>query len=392
MEETAMFKRMMLLVGALAVLVGMGMMTTTAMAGDITGDLYYRWNGWDNQDYSADSDDDFSFSAMRTRVGYAGTSGENISYNFVLENFSELGSGNDGVNSLYTAAFTYNNFFIDGFDMTFGRTPLSYGNERVFGKEDWMLGTSPTYDGAFGHYGFDGGWVDMFKVKNTEGSNFGFDSTTFGFYMHYDAMENFFFEPYYMWTVTEDADDDMDDDKDAVYGALFDYTMDALNFYGEGIFQSNTSGETDLSAMAYYFGVVYDFNHSVNPFIGFEYDVASGVADATSDMAYTPMGSANEYLGIVYALDKGVWSDLTAMNFNSGFTPMAGLDFTFDYWTYEGTESGDAIGTELDLTVTYDLNADVELDFGLGIYTPDSEDMPDADSTMFAWFGTGFNF
>ncbi|MBT7311311.1 hypothetical protein HN843_06070, partial [bacterium] len=198
-----MFKRLMLLVGALAVLVGMGMMTTTAMADDITGDISYRWMGWDNEDYDSDLDDDYSFSAMRSRFGFAGVVGENASYDFILQNYTELGKDDDGINSLYKATFTLNNFFIDGFDMTFGRTPLSYGNERVFGVEDWMLNFDPTYDGCFGHYAFDGGWVDVVKVKNSEGFDSATDVTTHGFYMHYDAMENFFFEPYYLWTTFE---------------------------------------------------------------------------------------------------------------------------------------------------------------------------------------------
>ncbi|MBT4291728.1 hypothetical protein HOD41_03480, partial [bacterium] len=128
-----MFKRLMLLVGALAVLVGMGMMTTTAMADDITGDISYRWMGWDNEDYDSDLDDDYSFSAMRSRFGFVGAVGENAAYDFTLQNYTELGDGTNGVNSLYKATFTLNNFFIDGFDMTFCRSPLSYGNERVFG-------------------------------------------------------------------------------------------------------------------------------------------------------------------------------------------------------------------------------------------------------------------
>ncbi len=377
-----MFKRLMLLVSALAVLVGMGMMTTTAMAGDITGDIDYRWMGWG---YDGDLNDDYSFSSMRSRFGFAGVVGENASYDFILQNYTVLGDGTDGVNTLYKATFTLNNFFIDGFDMTFGRTPLSYGNERVFGADDWFLKKDPTYDGAFGHYAFDGGWVDVVKVKNTEGVELDTDVTTHGFYMHYDAMENFYFEPYYLLTTYENADPDADSDTGAVYGALFDYTMDALNFYGESIFQSSTVGETDLSAMAYYFGVVYDFDMSVDPFIGFEYNVASGDEDADS-MDYNPMGSTSEYLGI---MDMVAWSDLTAMNFNGGFTPMAGLVMEFDYYTYEGNDSGNAIGTELNLKADYELNEDIDLEFGLGIFTPDGDDV---DSTMFGWFGTGFGF
>ncbi|MCP4145627.1 MAG: alginate export family protein [bacterium] len=381
-----MFKRLMLLVGALAVLVGMGMMTTTAMASDITGDIDYRCMGWDNLDYNSDLDDDYSFSAMRSRFGFAGVVGGNAAYDFVLQNYTELGDGTNGINSLYKAVFTLNNFFIDGFSMTFGRTPLSYGNERVFGAEDWLLDVDPTYEGAFGHYAFDGGWVDVVKVKNAEGFDLTTDVTTHGFYMHYDAMENFYFEPYYLWTTFENADPDVDSDKNAVYGALFDYTMDALNFYGESIFQSSTVGDTDFSAMAYYFGVVYDFDMSVDPYIGFEYNVASGIADANEDMNYTPMGSTSAYLGVMGMVP---WSDLTAMNFNGGFTPMPGLVMEFDYYTYEGNESGEAIGTELNAKADYELNEDINLELGLGIFTPDGDDV---DGAMFAWFGTGFGF
>ncbi len=49
-----MLKRMMILIVALAVMVGLGV-ATSAQADDVSGEMLFRWEGFDNFDQNSDA-------------------------------------------------------------------------------------------------------------------------------------------------------------------------------------------------------------------------------------------------------------------------------------------------------------------------------------------------
>ena len=135
------------------------------------------------------------------------------------------------VNSVYQATFTMRNFLVADLDVTLGRMPVAYGRERVIGVEDWDLATNILFDGAHGRYNFESGWLDYFNFKLQEtydgkyASGSGDDNIT-GLYMHYDANENFWFEPYAMMMTHENwASPDLDNDRVMAFGGLVDYVQ-----------------------------------------------------------------------------------------------------------------------------------------------------------------------
>lgn len=400
-----MLKRLLILVAALAVLIGVGL-AASAQASDFTGSMWYRWEGWDNADQDGDADDAEASARLRSRIAFAGDVNENADYNLTVENFRVFGDPASDVNSIYQATFTMRDFLVADLDVTLGRMPVAYGRERVIGVEDWDLATNILFDGAHGRYSFESGWLDYFnfKLQETYGSKYasgsGDDNIT-GLYMHYDASEKFWFEPYAMMMTHENwADPDIDNDRTMMFGGLVDYVRNGLHFYGEAVVQTGTTylpAERDLSALGWYTGLFYDFDSTVEPYIGFEYNFASG-DDATTpenEAFNSPYGSQSEFLGI---MNEQGWRNVTAMRFAGGFTPIENLDVAADFFLFteaEDTGADDAIGSELDIKLNYMLNADVDLEGGLGMFTyEDAADLYVApgDALYFVWAGARLYF
>jgi hypothetical protein len=406
----------MILLAALALMVGIGAVTT-AQATDVNGSMVYRWEGFDNQDLDSDLDDAFGLSQLRTRVGFGGDVGDNASYMLMIENYRVLGEEASSVDELYQATFTVRDFLFDDYDVTFGRMPLAYGRERILGNEEWSLNPDERtiFEGYHSRYSFENGWLDFFNFKLNETHSDRYvggmgDANLAGFYMHYDADETFWFEPYALLSVEDNYDtaagEDYDNDKTMAFGALVDYVHEGLHFYGEATVLSGTDyaidgSEIDVSALGWYGGLFYDFDSTVEPFIGFEYNFASGdEADSADEQGafMSPYGSSRDYLGIMNVVE---WSNIKAMRFAGGFMPLEGLDVGVDYFVFDSEQdmaNGETkIGTELDVTLDYVLNEDVDLHGGFGMFSFD--DGPEAvkdtaanDAVLFGWLGASVEF
>jgi hypothetical protein len=185
-----------------------------------------------------------------------------------------------------------------------------------------------------------------------------------------------------------------------VFGGLVDYVSNGLHFYGEAVVQTGTTylpTERDLSTLGWYTGLFYDFDSAVEPFIGFEYDFASGDDAATpeNEAFASPFGSQSEFLGI---MNVQGWNNVTAMRFAGGFTPIESLDVAADFFLFtEDVDTGadDAIGSELDLKLNYMLNADVDLEGGLGMFTYEETAggyAAPGDAEYFVWAGAHLFF
>lgn len=400
-----MLKRLLILVVVLAVLIGVGL-AASAQAGDFTGSMWYRWEGMENVDQDGDADDASAFSHLRSRIAFAGDVNESADYNLTVENYRVIGDAASEANSVYQATFTMRDFLVADLDVTLGRMPVAYGRERVIGVEDWDLATNILFDGAHGRYNFESGWLDYFNFKLQEtyagkyGSGSGDDNIS-GLYMHYDANEKFWFEPYAMMLTHENwASPDLDNDRTMMFGGLVDYVSNGLHFYGEAVVQTGTTylpAERDLSALGWYTGLFYDFDSTIEPYIGFEYNFASGDDAATpeNEAFGSPYGSQSEYLGI---MNVQGWNNVTAMRFAGGFTPIESLDVAADFFLFtEDVDTGadDAIGSELDIKLNYMLNADVDLEGGLGMFTyEDTADLylAPGNAEYFVWAGAHLFF
>ncbi len=422
-------KRLMLLIFALALLVGMGLATSAATAGDVNGQMWWRWTGWNNlDDYDGDNDDNFGYGEMRARIMMKGEF-EGGYYKLGLQDYFEFGTwGDDPYDwyygpeaedfDVYEANFTLTDFLFDGFDATAGRMRLAYGRERVIGPNDWVLHETKFFDGFKGHYAFEKGWLDLLclKIQETywnkyfgEGAGYG-DVDMRGLYMHYDAMpDELFFEPYVLMLTQEiwedDEADSIDNDSQMTFGALVDYQHEGFHAYAEATMNKGTvhygpDTEYDINSKAFYAGLFYDFDAEVEPFLGFEYNYASGQPEDedSDDMEeyYAPFASYHDFMGMMdlaHQYGDIMWTDMTAMRFAGGFTPTPGLDVSIDYFIFKEAEveedEEDAIGAELDLKLNYMYREGVNFEGGLGMFMPDEDAFgEDADNVMFVFMGT----
>ena len=90
-----MLKRLLILILCLAVLIGMGLLTTAARADDgkLFGQVRWRWEGWQNQDFDSDVKDSWGTNYLRSRFGYKTTVGERGFFKVSVENVREMGQG-----------------------------------------------------------------------------------------------------------------------------------------------------------------------------------------------------------------------------------------------------------------------------------------------------------
>jgi hypothetical protein len=474
-----MMKRVMILIFSLAILVGMGLATTAALAGDHYGQIRWRWEGWNNEfDADGDEDDNWAASGLRTRLGYMGEVGDRGIFNVSIENVRILGApdfvefidkgpyyeywmwNNSAVN-IHEAYFGIKDLLFEGFDGYVGRYSLSYGRERFIGPEDWSILDEHRFDGFKGHYAFEKGWFDLLCLKIMEtgwtkydsGNSGEGDTDLRGIYLHYDAAENMYIEPYIMMLTDSHWGDDSvevgdetydfswDSDSYFVFGALFDYMNDSgLHFYAEGIMKSGTwhgepyfdgdsvvQPEQDVSTMAFYAGLFYEFDSEINPFIGAEFNYASGTsADEEDWKTFEPFwGSYSNYMGIMNFVG---WSNTATIRLAGGLTPVEGTDISldfflfklandedraydpwFDSWSGVNVGEGDvvkyekSVGTEIDFKVKHRVSDGLTLHGGVSIFSfgdyftadPDGSgpgEPWDPDSVMFGYLGGEINF
>lgn len=416
-----MLKRLLLLICALALMIGAGMVSAARAYEGVYGAMDYRWNGVGNTDQDSDVDDGMGFSELLATIDFAGTTKGDASYLITLENYRVLGDPASDRKEVYRATFTLHDFLFEDFDVTFGRLPVAYGRERMIGKNSWALNPDEraVFEGYHGRYAFDGGWLDFFNFKLAE--RYGAKYTTMvgdtdltGLYLHYDAGDDFRFEPYALLMTTENYDtpEDISNDKHFTFGALVDYMAEGVHFYAEAAVQTGTGygpgTEVDTSALGWYAGLFYDFDHATAPYLGVEYDFASGEDGATAEMdAFASLaGSSRDYLGIMNIVP---WTDVKALRFAGGFSPAPGLDVGVDFFTFakEQVAAGadDGIGKELDIGVDYALEQDVDLHWGLGAFFYDEPaaaaknaiTFPPAyadpgDPIYFTWLGASLEF
>lgn len=468
-----MVKRLMFLILCLAMLVGMGLATTAAIAGDgMYGEMRYRWEGLKNfDDWSSDGDDNFGFAHLRSRLGYSTEIGERGLFNMSVQNTRVMGF--DGIPFYMTKSGEWmfngntvvlnegylgiSDFLFDGFDAYAGRYALAYGRERVIGAEEWTFDSENRFDGFKGHYMFEKGWFDLLCLKLNETFMDKYDEDPGdidmrGAYAHFDLAEGMYIEPYVLMMSVdnfqyENDDDELVDvanDNYLTFGALFDYMSDSgLHFYAEALMMTGTEhdadgaeDEWDTSTLGFYAGLFYEFESTLKPFIGAEFNYASGTkADDANDNKektfFSPFGSNSSFMGIMDMVD---WSNTATIRLSGGLTPVEGTDIKLDFylfklatdedyaygynfenfgnpydmywakyypnaiWGYDGNDDGvfdsKAVGTEIDFFVNHKIEDGISLEggaamFSFGDYFGANNTY---DSLLYGWLGAKVEF
>jgi hypothetical protein len=476
-----MMKRLMFLVLSLAVLIGMGLATSAAIAGEDGpyGQVRWRWEGFKDYDGNSDFADGWAHSLLRSRLGYFTHVGERAMVNISMENVTILGgdwgygyydpfgandyetkfySGLDFGHDIYihNAWLGYQDFLFEDFDVYAGRMTLKYGRERIIGPEDWSMDFQNRFDGFKGHYSFEDGWFDLLCLKLMEAGPTRYNDTfdeapgrgdldLRGAYLHYNASEELWFEPYVMMMTQNHSDygtdfaqdppdrfPGLDSDNYFIFGALVDYMNDTgLHFYGEATVESGTEHygtaedqtDADYSALGFYGGLFYQSDSEYEPFLGVEFNYASGTKldDDKYKTFFSPFGSVSNFMGRMNFVG---WSNTASWRLSGGLTPTEDFDVKIDFylfklaqdedfayfnhtfgnwindpmtWPGERDENGafdKSVGTEIDIFLNYAMDEGFDLEGGLGIFSAGDYFGPDADidKIWFSWLGATVGF
>jgi hypothetical protein len=452
-----MLKRLLILILCLAILIGMGLLTTAARADDgkLFGQVRWRWEGWQNQDFDSDVKDSWGTNYLRSRFGYKTTVGERGFFKVSVENVREMGQGgldppsspyakglfDNGDNSaiyLHTAFLGYKDFLLKNFNAAVGRFSLAYGRERVIGREDWLMRKENRFDGFKGRYKMETSWLDLLGLWLSEtgptkyGDGIG-DINLRGAYFHYEPNDLFHFEPYIFWTTEahvkpENVHREWDNDSVWTFGALIDYWGDSgIHLYLEGLFNSGSlydapTATTDqvkvkLSTSGFYGGLFYTFASRVEPFLGFEYNYASGKDPHDTDSKIktftSPFGSTADYLG---RMNVEAWSNTSSFRFAGGLTAGNDLDMRVDFFIFRAVEEittsrvdetmltspTKSLGSEIDIILNYYIEENITFEGGLGIFNGgvaykfddpgNPGDSKDPDAKLLGWLGAQVTF
>jgi hypothetical protein len=460
-----MFKRVLFLILSLAVLVGMGLATSAAFAANgVYGQERWRWEGWNNhmpvtfdEDFEVNVvspaaknvDDSFGYSFLRSRFGYSTDIGEHGMFNVEFENTRILGGGsaltdwNDDLIALHEGYLGMSDFIFKGFDVYAGRFGnLSYGRERIIGPEDWSFYIKNRFDGFKGHYMFEKGWFDLLCLKLSETLLEKYDTTVGdvdmrGGFVHYDAMEGLYVEPYILWWSQDNyhKNPDLKNDNYFLFGALVDYMSDSgLHLYGEGVIETGTAhvlegatvAENKLSTFGAYVGAFYEMDMASRPFIGAEFNYASGTKAGDTKMKTfrSPFGSYSTYMGIMNVVD---WSNTASLRFSGGLSPIEKTDVKLDFYLFRLAQADDfayggyslfnvpgmtpsvlagipetsgkfnkSVGTEFDLMINHQIEENVTLQGGAAMFNPGDyfgkNGTEDWDNTLYGWIGAQVQF
>jgi len=472
-----MMKRLMFLILSLAVLIGMGLATSAAIAGEgAFGEGRVMWFGYKNaQDWNGENDDNWAETLGRFRFGYGAQVGERGFYKFAVENLTVLGGDwrptyseypwdskgilppdfdylermDDNHNVvLHQAIVGMHDFIFTDFTAAFGRFgSLNLGRGRIIGADCWNMYWQNRWDGFMGKYKFDSGWLALLCMKLAETGPNGLigapftkdypvgDTDVRGAYLHYDANETMWFEPYVLMAtqnINSMGEDSYDSNSLFIFGALFDYVMDSgLHLYAEGVMESGTLNyddedmmapdpAIDTSAMAFYAGAFYTIGESESePYIGAEFNYASGQpfdeAEKNKTFGLPWMASMSDYLGRMNYIP---WSNNNTIRVAAGFTPTTNLDVSVNYYMHKFAqgpgimdgeniiEGNKAIGNEINVLLDYVVEDGLSFEGGLGIFTrsddyewlesdspfSDDDGNPINDSAWHAWIGTRVAF
>jgi len=396
-----MILRLMILIFSLALLIGIGLVTSAATAGEksagsVFGEVRWLYQGWNNYfDLDSNAKDQLAVNWLRSRVGYKTKIGERAFARITVENLRVFGGDsevaplfwgtpavdknvffNEGENdaiALDVAILGMDDFIFRGVTVWGGRAKYRLGNQRILGVNDWSMPYELRFDGFGGSYQGDKWWLKLLclNIDETGLARYGEDGDYLGdtwlrgAYAHWDLSEAFWLEPYLLRLCTaggQDADDSVADAFDLSnsgvwqIGALFDFVADyGLHLYAEGVFQTGDTRvragdarpyselKTDVSAFGCYTGLFFTFDARIQPYVGIEFDYATGSSQEDTDRNknrtfVSPFGSASDYLGRANIID---WSNTASWRFAAGLTPTRGLTLEVDVWLFNLAEAQD---------------------------------------------------
>lgn len=382
----------------------------------VDGHIFIRPEYVDNlKDFDEVRGDEDFFYRQRIRLGFTLRPLDWLRLRAELQNATiwgvETTGESDPQNRLgfYQAFLSLDVPFAPGLTLEGGRMALEYGAGRLIGADDFRH-LPRFFDGGVARYAYEP-WirVDLFGTVLRERSTpIGQDRNFFGLYATTKALDGFTFDLYTLYLT--DGAPEQERDVVTIGVRAAGEPLPGLTFDAEAavqVGQVDTSARNDVShlATAYFVAVDYAIPVWGRPTLGAFFSSASGDGNPADDrnVDFDPLfPSGHVYWG---RLDLFSWTNLIDYGGRFRLTPTDGLEFLLEAHRFHAveprgsvpglwggrtvaTEVDDALGTELDLVLSWRFNEHLAVEVGYAFFLPDDgvEDVLDgADRADWAY-------
>ncbi|MFT7625913.1 MAG: hypothetical protein ACI9WU_005104 [Myxococcota bacterium] len=357
-------------------------------------------------DLDSDSKDDDAFWGHRARFGGDVGFDSWVRARVIAQEARKFGTtiAQGGELSLHEAWAEIEPPLIQGMRLRVGRTELSYGNERLIGRDDFSF-SGRAFDGAVLRLGrmpyFDG---QVFYAKVRESGDEG-DKDLLGVYLKTEAVPNTTIEAYYIGLFDEFSRDVTIGDE--IISQTFKSTIHTIGARAEAVFYGfrvdaeavvqlgkrtdplNANQELDHFANAFFIELSYQAPITLRPEIGAFFVMASGDANPQDNKSidFQPLFPTRH--GFLGSMDLFAWSNIMDVGGIVELTMPAGFGFfAAGHWfmlaqkrgklhglgggvTPDGTVTvGRNVGLEVDTALSWSPNDHLQIQGGYSIFLP----------------------
>jgi len=357
-------------------------------------------------DLNSDLDDNDAYWAHRVRLGLSTGMDSWIRGRVIAQETRRFGQVRDenGDLGVHEAWVEIQPKDTPEFWLRAGRLELSFGSERLVGRDDFSA-TGQAFDGGLIHWGSGNTiQIDAFYAKIRESTTADGDTDFFGLYAKTKALEGTTFELYFMGlfdeeTQVKDAGQSLEELKfsEHIYvvggraEALF---FNALRIEGEAVFQfgSRTNPQKpdeELShfATAYFGEISYQIPMATRPTIGGFFAWASGDANPADGKSLDFQSLFPTRHGFLGTMDLFTWSNLVDVGGTVELTPPGnfGVFTAFHYFMLAqprgqlfglggsgvpDQDVGRMVGMEIDAAVSWSPKPSFQAQLGYSAFLP----------------------
>jgi hypothetical protein len=299
-----------------------------------------------------------------------------------------------------------------------GRQKIFYGDNRIFGTDDWSNTGRWIWDAAKFSYKKGENFIDFFaggtKINHPNKTNFPFLNTEFwggGIYARYKFMDYSILEPYYAYKSQGSADyiKDMDINQHWIGVRITQPDSTYLLYEGSATKQFGSYEGSKVSAFGLHFKVGLNLHdYWSKPIISISETYGSGgkAMDSTIRTFEPAYGASDRYYGL---MNFFTWSNVLNREISLELFPVNKLNIKLAYHRFYNPALSDnpvmgniilqkreeQIGSEFDILAQYRLNNNWQFTGAFGyfapinLYTPDNKKLKPA-----TWFALQvlFNF
>ena len=363
-----------------------------------------RFN-FDDKDFNSNTDAN-SYTELRTRLGVAYSPVADLKGFIQLQDSRLYGTeastmANSANIDIHQAYFKIDNFFKLPFYLKVGRMELSYGSQRLIGAVGWH-NVGRSFDGSILSLQTKSIDVDFITARTNESGNAGdsLDTFLYSAYGNLKVIKKLNIQPFIIGESTTKTDFarytvgvyiGCKDKKKA-----FQQELDAA--YQLGTWDATT----DISAFMVAYNLGYTFKSKIKPMIGAGVDYLSGDdgADADKYKVFNTLFATNHkfygYMDYFLNIPKhtlglglmDIHAKASILPFNKFKVALAYHIFNAnaDYTLIDGSTST-SFGSEMDLTLAYKYNSNVNFVGGFSFFAPGDifKETKGEDSSMWTY-------